>query len=135
MLLRGQVMAVAAHEREQPAVLGADRIELLPASQEVMVHGADDMKAIGHDLCLRKVFPDQRPIGRCQIHANQLHQMLAFQPIQIALQRRLAAAEHHVEDLVMPQIAEGGGIAAPARKEVFVNAQNTRAFADPLARP
>src|SRR5437867_2192924 len=35
LLLRAQVMAVTAHQRQQPAVLAGERIDLAPAVQEV----------------------------------------------------------------------------------------------------
>ena len=91
---------MAAHQREQAAILGPDRIDLAPAGQEVMVDEADDMEAIGHDLRVGKVLADQRAIDARQIHADDPHAIFARQLRQVALQRGFAAAQHHVEDLV-----------------------------------
>src|ERR1041385_8558425 len=53
--------------------------------------------------------------------------MLAFQFVQIALQRLFAAPRHHVIDRVVPQIAECGRVAQTSGEEMFVNAQDLRA--------
>src|SRR6201994_4824643 len=54
--------------------------------------------------------------------------------VQIIFQRRLAAPQHDVIDLVVLQIAEGGRITAATREKVLVYAQNLRTFApNPLS--
>jgi len=47
LLIGAQIVAVAAHQRQQPAVLTGG-IDLAPAVQEVMVDDADHMEAVGH---------------------------------------------------------------------------------------
>ena len=75
-----------------------------------MIHQPDDMEAISHDARLGEVFAHDRAVNGRQIHADHLHQMLAFEAVEIAFQRQFAAAEHHIVDFVVLQIAEGGGV-------------------------
>src|ERR1700731_1706982 len=49
LLLGSQIVAMPAHQRQQPAVLAGDGIDLAPAVQEVMVDDADDVEAVGHN--------------------------------------------------------------------------------------
>jgi hypothetical protein len=60
----------------------------------VVIDGADHMEAAGHDPGLGEVFAHRRAVTRRQIHADYLHQMLAFEALQVAFQRHFAAAEH-----------------------------------------
>jgi hypothetical protein len=85
-----------------------------PAGQEVVVDDADDVKAIGHDAGIGEMLPHQRAVDAGQIHAHHAHPFFAAQSLQIAFQRSLTAVEHDVEDGVLLQIAESGGVTVPA---------------------
>jgi len=77
----------------------------------------------------------QCPITGSQIHADDLDQVLAFQPAEIAFQGGFAAAQHDIVHFIVLQIAESGGVAVSACEEVLVDAEDPRAFrADPFAR-
>lgn len=65
-------------------------------------------KRFRHDTGLGKVLADRGAIGAGQIHADHAHPFLAGEFLEIALQGGLAAAQHHVEDLVSLQVTEGG---------------------------
>jgi hypothetical protein len=75
---------------------------------------------------LRKMFTDQGAITGGQIHAHDFDRLLAFQARQVAFQRSFTAAQHHILHLVILEVAEGSGIAMPAREEMLVNAENPR---------
>ena len=120
---------MTAHEREQTAVLRSDGIDLPPAGQEVVIHGTDDVKTVSHDACLREMLFDQRPVAGRQIHTHHLYPIFLFEARQVVFERGLAAAQHHIVDFVVLQIAEGRRIPVPAREEVLINAQNLRTSA------
>ena len=124
VLLRGEIMAVSPHQRDQAAIPVSGRVYLLPAGQEVAIDSADHMKAIGYDARLRKVFTYQSAVACRQIHADDLNQVFAIQAAEVILQRGFAAAEHHVMHFVILQITESRGIAVPPCEEVLVDAQN-----------
>jgi len=112
LLFRFEVMAMAAHERQQSPVLRAHRIDLSPAGQEVVVDETDHMEAVGHDYGLGEVFPDQAAVNGGQVHADDPHQLLALQAQAIGLQRRFRAAQRDIVDAVILQVAEGSGVTA-----------------------
>src|SRR5512138_1012990 len=89
-----------------------------------MVDEPDDMEAVGHDAGIGKVLAYQGPIAAGQVHTHHPHPALAFQAYQIVLQGSLAAAQHDIVDRMVPQVAQGGGIALAAVKEVLVDAQH-----------
>src|ERR1017187_4999378 len=121
------MVAMTAQQREQAAVLAADRVQVPPTGQEVVVDDADDMEAIGHDACVGEVQVDQGAVGRGQIHAHHFDLSLALQMLEIGAQRELGSAEYDIIDLVMFQVAQSGGETPAAGEEVLVNAQNLRA--------
>ena len=86
-----------------------------------MIDDADDVKPVGDDEGPRKVMADQGAIVGGQVHAHDAHCGFPFQALEIGLQRELRAAQHHVVDLVIFQIAEGGGEPFAAGEEVLVN--------------
>ena len=59
----GEIVAMAAHQREQAAVLTGHRVEVSPAGEELLIDETDNMEAIGDNLGLREVFPGHRAIG------------------------------------------------------------------------
>lgn len=61
---------MTTQQREQAAVLAADRIQVPPAGQEVVIDDADDMETVGHDACIGEVQVEQGAVGRRQIHAH-----------------------------------------------------------------
>ena len=124
LLLGFEVVAVAAHQRDQAAVLGPGRIDLSPAGQEVVVDEADHMEAVGDDDRPRKLFMDDRAVDYGQIHADDPDLLFAFEPKKIRLQGGFRAAEREVVNAVVLQIAESGGVALLAREEVLIDAQN-----------
>ena len=63
LLLGLEIVAVAADQRGQGAILAADRVEFLPAGQEVVMDDADDMEAISHNAGIGEVLADQRAVG------------------------------------------------------------------------
>ncbi len=84
----------------------------------------DDVEAIGHDLGFGEVLADDGAVGAGQVHTDDAHAVFARQFRQVGFPCGLAAAQHHIEDLVGAQIAEGGRIASFLRKEMFVNAKH-----------
>lgn len=71
------VVAMAAHQRQQAAVPGTNGIDVAPAGQEVMVDEADDMEAIRHDAGIREVFAHHSTADRSQVHAHHAHRFFA----------------------------------------------------------
>lgn len=124
-----QLVPVAPHQRQQAAVLGCLSVDVAPTGQEMRVDPSDHGEAVGDDAGVGKVLSHQGAIRAGQIHANHPHLGLAFPPPQTGLQRLLAAAQHHIEDLVASEVAKRGGIAVPAGKEVLVDAQHGRTAA------
>src|SRR5690606_5912528 len=49
LLYRTELPVMSAHQTQQPTVLAAFRVILLPQLQEVLVHQAHDMEAISYD--------------------------------------------------------------------------------------
>ncbi len=92
VLLRGEVMAMTPHQGKQAAVLGSDRVDVLPARQEMMSHGANDVKAVGYDARLREMLARECAIAGGQVHTDDLDEMFALQSCQIAFQRSFTAA-------------------------------------------
>jgi hypothetical protein len=56
------------------------------------------------------------------MHTRSLPRQLG----QIGFQGRFAASEHHVEDLVSPQVAEGRRVALLPGKEMLIDAEHAR---------
>src|ERR1700742_431320 len=79
------------------------------------------MRALG------KYFFTTSPVGGGQIHAHYADVFFALQPLQIGLQRGLRAAQDHIIDGVILEVAQSGGVALAASKEVFVDAQDAGA--------
>jgi hypothetical protein len=129
-LLSGlQVVTVSAHERHEAAVLAAGGIQIPPAGQKVVVDEADDMKAVCHNAGFGEVFPHQGAVGGRQIHADHAHLVFALEALQIALQRILGAAQHHIINAMPSQVTQSSGKASLAGEEVFVDAQHGRTVA------
>jgi len=55
LLIGSQTVTTAPHQGNEAAVLGADAIQVTPASQEMMVHDADHVEAVSYDTHMRKV--------------------------------------------------------------------------------
>ena len=77
LLVGLEIVAVATHQREQAAVLGAGGIDLAPTGQEVMVDEADDVEAIGDDLGFGKVLADDRAVDARQVHTDDADAVFA----------------------------------------------------------
>ena len=92
-----------------------------------MVDQSNDMEAIGHNARVRKVFLDNGSIYAGQIHAYHAHLCFAFQTRQIGRQGEFRAAQHHIVNLVVAQIAKRGGVAFAAGEKVLVDAEHGRA--------
>jgi hypothetical protein len=122
-LLRLQAVAVAAHEREQSAVARACGIEFAPAGQERVVDDANHGEAVGHDARVGEALAHERAIRRREVHAHHADVGFALEPRQIGLERAFRAAENHVIDSVIAQVAERGGVAFAVREEVLVDAE------------
>lgn len=52
-----------AHEGEEASVFSAGRIDRLPNLEKVVVHKANDVKTVGHDLGVREIFSANATIG------------------------------------------------------------------------
>ena len=115
---------MAPHQREQAAVLGANRIDLSPAGQEVVIDEPDHVKTVGHDDRLGKMLSDDRAVDHCQVHAHDPHLLFTLKPKEIGLQGRFGTAEYDIVDAVILQVAHGGGVAFAAGEEMLVDAQN-----------
>ena len=63
LLIGLEVVAVPAHQRDQAAVFTAHRVDLSPASQEVVVDEADDVKPVGDDEGVGQMLADDRPVS------------------------------------------------------------------------
>ena len=55
-------MAVAAHQRQLPAVFSAGGIDLAPTGQEMVVDEPDDIETVGHDARVGKMLARQDAI-------------------------------------------------------------------------
>ena len=82
-------------------MLRTDRIEFVPANQEVVVDEADDVKAIRDGNGVGKVRSDDGAVHRRQIHTDDADLRFALQSLQIGVQRQLRATENDVVDLVV----------------------------------
>lgn len=105
-----------------------------------MIDEPNDVETVGHDAGVRKVLAHHGPVNGSQIHADDFHQMLAFEPVQIALQRSFAPPEHDIMDFVVSEIAEGSGVAVLPTEEVLVDAEDLRTlgtgpFSSQLSQP
>jgi hypothetical protein len=85
------------------------------------------VEAIGHDLRLREMLSDQCTVHARQVHTDDPHPVLARQLRQIIFQGGFTAAEHHIEDPVRPQIAEGGRVSILPREEMLIDAEHAGA--------
>lgn len=99
-LLRPEVVPMPAHQRQQPAMLAANRIDLSPTRQKVVIDQANHMEPVGHDFRLGEVFAHHRPVPAGQIHAHHSHPLLARHFRQVILQGRFTPPQHHIEDPV-----------------------------------
>jgi hypothetical protein len=124
LLLGFEVMAMPAHQGKEAAVLGPQRIDLPPAGQEVVIHQADHVETISHDDGIREVFSYQTTVDSSQIHADDTHLLFAWEPKEIGLQSVFGAAQRHIVDAVVLEVAKSGGIAFAAGEEVLVDAQD-----------
>src|SRR4249920_317964 len=91
-----------------------------------MIHQPDDVETVGNDTRIRKVFSYQGTVHNRQIHAHHLHQMLAFEAVQIAFQRYLAAPQHDIMHLVIPEITKRRCVAMAPAEEVLIDAEHLR---------
>ncbi len=112
---------MAPHQREQAAILAADRVDLAPAGEEVVVDDADDVEAIGDDGRIGKLPLDQRAVGGREIDADDAHLVLALKLSEIGGQRSFRAPQHDIIDGVILEVAKASREAFAARKEVFVD--------------
>lgn len=62
-----------------------------------------------------------------QIHAHDPDRRLALQALEIVFRGGLRTAQDDLLDLVVAQVAQGGGVAVTAREEVLVEARHRRA--------
>src|SRR5438105_4149131 len=53
-LIGTEVVAVAAHERDQATMFGTHRIDTAPAGEETLANQADHVEAVGPDLALNR---------------------------------------------------------------------------------
>jgi hypothetical protein len=126
-LLGFEIVAVAAHEAEQAAVLAGDRIDLPPGGQKMLIDEADDVEAVGDDTGVGEVLLHQSAIGDREIHAHHTHVLFGLQTLKIGFQSGFGAAQDHIIDFVVLQVAEGGGIALAPGEKVLVDAEDARA--------
>jgi hypothetical protein len=76
-----EIVAVAAHQAEQPAVLAGNGIDLAPAGQELLIDEAKDVKTVGDNAGLGEVPADQGTIGGGEVHADDTDVLLALQAL------------------------------------------------------
>lgn len=108
-------------------MLGSDRVEFPPASQEVMIEQPDDMETIGYDHGIRKMLSGDGAVHGGQVHANHANLVFAFQSIEIGVQGQFRATENDIVDLVVLQVAKGGRIAFAACEEMLIHTEHQRA--------
>ena len=124
LLLGFEVMTMAPHQRHQSTVLRTGRVDLAPASQEVVVDETDHMEAVGDDESVGEVELDDGAIDRRQVHADDTNLIFALQGNEIGLQRGFRASQSEVVNAMILQIAEGRGVPFFPGEEVFVDAQD-----------
>ena len=78
-LLGLQVAGMASHQRDQPLVERAGRVEAPPQLHEALAEQAHDVEAVRHDPGLGEVPSNQGPVGLGEVDAHQLHLVLALQ--------------------------------------------------------
>src|SRR5690348_182531 len=115
-------MAVPAHEREEAAVLGAHRIDLAPASQEMVIDQPDHMEAVGHDHRIGKLELDDGAVHRRQVHADDAD-LLFTKVTKYAANAASERPKRNIVNAVIFQIAEGGCVTLLASEEVLVDSQ------------
>src|SRR5690348_13217178 len=92
-----------------------------------MINEADHVESIGHDLGFGEVFAYDGAVDAGQVHTDDTDALLARQSLQIRRQSGFTAPQHHIENCVMPEVAEGGGISILPGKEMFVDTEHPRA--------
>src|ERR1700755_528213 len=88
-----------------------------------MIDEAADMKAGRHAAGARELLSHNGARATAQVDTHNPHPLAAHQPLQIVLQGGLTASQHHIEDTMPLQVAEGCGVAILLRKEVLIDAQ------------
>src|SRR5579862_2657128 len=101
LLILSEIVTVTPHQGKQPAILGANSVDIPPARQEMMIDEPNDMEAVGHDAGVRKVQPHQTTVAGGQVHAYHSYLRPALQLLKIGLQRELRPAQDHVVDFVI----------------------------------
>ena len=91
-----------------------------------MLHDTNDVEAIRDDLGIGEVASNDGTIGRTQVDAYQAHSLPAFQRVKEGFEGACALSFDHIEDLVIAEIAEGGGEAAALVEGVFVDTEFKR---------
>ena len=135
LLVRLEIVPVTAHQGEQAPIPGSDRIQIAPAGEKVVIHQPNDMEAVGDNARLGKVFAHDGPVNSSQIHADHFDSLFPLEPVEISFQGSFAAAEHHVIDFVVLEIAERGGEAVLSGEEMLIDAEDPRALrSGPFAR-
>jgi hypothetical protein len=94
----------------------------------VVLHDANHVKAIGDDLGIGEVASDDGAIGGTQVDADQADSLPAFQRVKEGFEGSGALSFHDIKDLVITEIAEGGGEATALVEGVFVDAEFEGAF-------
>lgn len=108
---------------QEAAMLGDFGSDLAEEFEEVVLDDADDVEAVGNDLCSGEVALDERAVGRAQIDADNAHLVPAVQGLQEAFEVLGAFALGDIEDLVVAQVTEGGGEAAALVQSVFIDSE------------
>ncbi len=62
---------MASHQAQQPPVLAAFGVHVLPGLEKVLVHQADDVEAIGDDGGPGEVLPGDVAVGLGQVHDDE----------------------------------------------------------------
>lgn len=109
------------------------RSEFTHQIEEVLLDDANDVEAVGDDPGVGEVLSDQGPVGTAQVHADDADVFLAFEGGEVGVEFFRSPSFDDIEDLVSPEVAEGGGEACASPQlgslsfdGVFINAEHGR---------
>lgn len=132
-LLKGEVFWVHSQEVKDAALVSDFWVDLTGEVHEVVGDDADDVEAICDDFGVWEIASDDASVGEAQINADEFDLVAALELGEEGFQGSPAFTGDDVEDLVVFEVAKGGGKALFFMKGVFVNAEDLRALKrDPL---
>jgi len=89
-----------------------------------MIDQPNGVESIRHNHGIGEVLPRDGAEGGAQVHAHHPYGIFALKCLQIRRQREFTASQDYIVNLVITQIAEGGGEALLAGEEVLVDPED-----------